>query len=317
MLLIADVCAALGFPLAKALTILHGRLYSAAAGWFVTADLAGPRFLLPLPILLWWQYRRDPGGRVTKREWKQGAAIGLFAAGGMLALSDGLRFTTASTSAFFATLYAIFIPVWLALWRRRLPGPVVWASCLMVLTGIAILGRFDWRELRFGRGELETLLSACFFMGQLLSLDHKAFRGNRPGAITLVMFATMTGVFAVVTAVTMPNITALALPWTSLPWVGLTFLLTLVATLAPCVIVNVWQPKVTATEAGLVYSVEPVFNALMVLFLPAWLSRWVEIGYANEAATLNLLAGGGLITLANVLMQLRPPAAADIKPGGV
>ena len=311
MLLLADVFAAVGFPLVKAVALLDGRLFFASSGWFITADLAGSRFLLPIPVLVWWQCRQGRPARITAKEWKQGAAIGLFAAAGMLVLSDGLRFATASTSAFFATLYAIFIPVWFALWRRRMPTPIVWASCLLVLTGVAILGRFDWRELKFGRGELEALLSAGFFMGQLLLLDHKAFSGNRPGAITLVMFVTMTAAFGVLTAAAMPDVKALAVPWTSPAWVGFTLLLAVLATLAPCVMVNVWQPKITATEAGLIYCVEPVLNALIVLFLPAWLSRWAGIDYPNESATLNLLVGGGLITFANVLVQSRQPAAVQ------
>ena len=48
----------------------------------------------------------------------------------------------------------------------------------------------------------------------------------------------------------------------------------------------------------------------MALCLPALFSRWAGIDYANETATWHLLAGGGLITLANVLLQLRPPAKA-------
>jgi hypothetical protein len=54
--------------------------------------------------------------------------------------------------------------------------------------------------------------------------------------------------------------------------------------------------------------VEPVFGALMALFLPAIFSTWAAIHYPNEIATWTLLVGGGLITAANVLIQLKPPA---------
>jgi hypothetical protein len=46
----------------------------------------------------------------------------------------------------------------------------------------------------------------------------------------------------------------------------------------------------------------------MVLFLPAWFSAWALVDYSNERATSLLLVGGGLITLANVVLQLKPPA---------
>jgi hypothetical protein len=45
----------------------------------------------------------------------------------------------------------------------------------------------------------------------------------------------------------------------------------------------------------------------MALFLPAWFSAWALINYANERATWTLLVGGGLITLANIVLQLKPP----------
>jgi hypothetical protein len=44
----------------------------------------------------------------------------------------------------------------------------------------------------------------------------------------------------------------------------------------------------------------------MALFLPAMFSAFALIAYPNEIATWRLLAGGGLITLANVLLQMKP-----------
>jgi hypothetical protein len=71
---------------------------------------------------------------------------------------------------------------------------------------------------------------------------------------------------------------------------------------------NAWQPKITATEAGLIYCVEPIFGSAMSLFLPGVFSAIAGIHYLNESGTWTLILGGGLITLANVLLQLNPPA---------
>jgi hypothetical protein len=73
---------------------------------------------------------------------------------------------------------------------------------------------------------------------------------------------------------------------------------------------NLWQPKITATEAGLIYCVEPIFGSTMALFFPAVFSVWAGVNYPNETATWTLLVGGGLITLANVVIQLKPPTEA-------
>jgi hypothetical protein len=48
----------------------------------------------------------------------------------------------------------------------------------------------------------------------------------------------------------------------------------------------------------------------MALFLPALFSGWTGLDYPNELLTWHLLLGGGLITLANILIQLKPPVKA-------
>ena len=122
----------------------------------------------------------------------------------------------------------------------------------------------------------------------------------------LVMFAVQALIFAVLAGVTTPSAGALWVPWTSPVWLGFTGVLTLVCTLGAYGLMNAWQPKITATEAGLIYCVEPIFGSLAALFLPAVFSVWAMINYANETATWTLLVGGGLVTAANILIQLKP-----------
>ena len=78
----------------------------------------------------------------------------------------------------------------------------------------------------------------------------------------------------------------------------------LACTLAAYSLMNYWQPHVSATEAGLIYCVEPIFASLLAGFLPGWLSQFAAIDYANEKLTRQLVIGGSLITVANVLIQL-------------
>ncbi len=306
MLLLANFFWGISFPLIKAIVLLHERLVPAAGTWFSAIYTVAPRFVLATAILILWQ----PRGfwRVTPGELKQGIVIGLFAAAGMLLQNDALQFTAASTSAFLTQFYAILIPVWVALRSRRNPGALIWTCCALVLAGVAILGNFDFRTLTFGRGEWETLLSSLFFMGQILWLEKKEFAANRAAKLTLVMFATEALVFSVLAVVLAPDLATLAVPWGNGAWVGFTLVLTLLCTVGSFSLMNAWQPKITATEAGLIYCVEPIFGSLMACFLPALFSAWAAIHYPNETATWTLLAGGGLITLANILLQVRPPA---------
>lgn len=315
MLLLATLLWGLSFPVGKALVFLNERLAPGAGGWFVTAMTVAPRFVLATVVLAAWLALRGGGLRdFTRLELKQGVVIGLFAALGMLFQFDGLQFTAASTSAFLTQLYAILIPLYVAVRARRNPGGRVWLSCVLVLAGVAILGQFNWTELRFGRGEAETLLASVFFMGQILWLERPEFAGNRPERLTLVMFATESAAFLGLAGATAPSAGALLVPWLSGPWLGLTLALTVFCTLGAFLLMNTWQPRITATEAGLIYCVEPIFGSLMALFLPAWFSVLAAITYANETATWTLLLGGGLITAANVLIQLKPLAKPAASP---
>lgn len=246
-------------------------------------------------------------GTITRLEIRQGMLLGVTAGAGMLFQNDGLQFTSASVSAFLTQFYAIMIPVYFALRLRRWPSAAVLLSSTLVLVGVAVLGRFDVRTMHLGRGELETLLSSVFFMLQILLLERKEYAANRALPVTLAMFGTQAAIFTLLAFATAPKAADLLVPWTSGPWLGFTLLLTLFCTLGSFTIMNKWQPKITATEAGLIYCVEPVFASIMALFLPALFSRWAGVDYPNELLTWHLLLGGGLITLANVLIQLRPP----------
>jgi drug/metabolite transporter (DMT)-like permease len=310
MLLLGNVFWGLSFPVIRAIEMANAAWVPADSSFVVIYTVA-PRFMLALVVLLAVQAKG--GIRVTRGELKQGLFLGVFGAGGILLQNDGLRFTAASTSAFLTQFYAVLIPIWLAIRLRRNPGAVVWASTAMVLVGVAILGRFDWSTLRLGRGELETLGSSLFFMVQILCLEDKRYAGNRGSKVTLVMFVWGALLFGLMAAATAPSAHALTAPWASPSWVGLTLILTLFCTVGAFSIMNIWQPKITATEAGLLYCTEPIFASLMALFLPALFSAWAGVDYANERGTLNLLVGGGLITLANALIQLRGPRAP---PGG-
>ena len=68
-------------------------------------------------------------------------------------------------------------------------------------------------------------------------------------------------------------------------------------------LMNTWQPRVSATQAGMAYCAEPVFASLYALFLPAWLEKLGGLSYPNEHLTGSLLVGGILITIANVLVH--------------
>jgi drug/metabolite transporter (DMT)-like permease len=152
-------------------------------------------------------------------------------------------------------------------------------------------------------------------MGQILMLDRTDFASNRPVPVTVLMFIVEAAAAFVMIGVTAPRLADVPVLFTSVSWVGLTMALTLFCTIGAFTIMNTWQPRITATEAGLIYCLEPLFASFMALFLPGLFSHWAGFAYPSETLTANLLVGGGLITAANVLIQLKPlPRLAPLPP---
>lgn len=182
------------------------------------------------------------------------------------------------------------------------------ALCVaLVMIGCAILGQFDWRTLRFGRGEAETLLSTLFFTAQILWLEWPVFRGNQSGRVTFAMFATIAIVLAPVAAFHATSWSDAAVLFSSVPVFALFALPTAICSVLAFLWMNHWQPHVDATSAGIIYCAEPLFATAFALFVPALLGPWVGVPYANETFTQHLIVGGSLITAANVAIAWRPP----------
>lgn len=309
MLLLATVFWGLSFPLGKALAIAQAAALPGGSTWFFSAVTLLARFGVSALVLAF--VARKTLASITLLEISQGLGLGAFAAAGLLFQVDGLNYTAASSSAFLTSCYCIIIPVFVALRHWRRPPALVIASCALVVVGLAILSRLDWGAFRLGRGEWETLLASAFFAGQILWLERPRYAANRTFHVSAAMFATVTTLAAPVALATAraPGdfVAAAAGSW---PIFWCVVALTFVCTIVTFTMMNHWQRHVEATEAGLIYCAEPVFASVLALFLPGWLAAAAGgLAYANESLSMQLLLGGGLITLANVMIQLRPKAA--------
>ena len=302
----------LSFPLTKVLLLAQLRLVPGADTWFLAALGLVFRFGVAAVLLAAVVGRNLRG--LTRLEVVQGVGLGIFATGGMIFQLDGLHYTAASTSAFLTSCYCVTIPVIVAVQRRRWPPGLVIVSCALATAGIGVLAGFDWRTLRLGRGEAETMVSSLFFAAQIFWLERPAFARNGTARVTVVMFAVLAAVATPVLAARAPGAGAV---WTaafgSAAVVGCLLLLTALCTLTTFTLMNHWQRDLEATEAGLIYCAEPLWTSVFALFLPAWLAAWTATDYANETPTLRLLLGGGFITAANVCIQLRPRAVTPVR----
>lgn len=307
MLVLATAFWGVSFPVMKALGMVQQPLVPEAGSWFIASLALVYRFgaAALLLLLVCGRTLRE----LSRRELEEGVGLGGFAAGGLLLQMDGLAHTAASTSAFLTQFYCVILPLWAALVERRRPAPRVALCVGLALAGVAVLSGIDWRQLRLGRGELETLGASVIFTGQILWLQRPGFAGNNVNRFTLVMFVTIALCCLPVALLTTPAAADWVRPYRGGPALALLAVLVLGCTIGAYGLMNAWQPFVSATQAGLIYCAEPLFASICAFVLPAWISSWSGIRYPNETLGTALLIGGGLVTLANVLMQWTPPKA--------
>jgi drug/metabolite transporter (DMT)-like permease len=301
MLILATPCWGLSFPVMRALALEQEKLLPHTSSWFFTSLGTAIRFSVAGIFLLPFLFVTRK--KISRREWEQGVGLAVFGASGILFQMDGLAYTQASTSAFLTQGYCLFIPVWLALVNRRWPTRKIFICVALVLAGVAILAGINFHSLKIGRGELETLIASLLFTGQIILLENPRYEKNSPLNFTVVMFFAI-GIFCLpVLAATAPSFSACVRAYASGASIGFMAALILICTLAGYSIMNFWQRRVSATEAGLIYCIEPVCASALALFLPACFSVWAKINYPNEQLTSRLMVGGILITIANVLLQ--------------
>jgi len=288
------------FPLVRALELTQlAHVPGVPVQALVSADVA-MRFGLAALVLLPFCARHLGG--VTRREWIQAVGLALLAGTGLYLQTLGLAWADASVVGFLTQLYTLFVPLIVA-WRDcRPPSRRVIVACALVLTGAALLSPDFLRHFRLGPGEIVTILSTAFFAGQIVWVERPIFAENRAVLVTMLMFAMMGVMFGLGYAAQGGGAAMLTQLYAPTAVWQMFLVLLFPCTIFTFLIMNAWQRWVSATEAGLIYCIEPVIAALLSAFLPGWISRYAGIDYANEPLRWTLLIGGALIVSATVLV---------------
>jgi len=290
----------LSFPLLRGLELVQRANAPHISDAALAAADVAIRFGLAALVLLPIYGRRLVS--ITGREWSQAIGLAFFAAGGLYLQTLGLAWTDASITAFLTQLYTLIVPLIVAVRDRRFPSLRVAVACVLVLAGAALLSPGLIRHFILGPGEIVIIISTFFMACQIVWVERPLYAENRAGVVTLIMFTVLAGLFAA-GYFAMGGAAQSAARLVGTPALcGLTVALVLLCTVFNFLIMNAWQRYVSATEAGLIYCIEPVIAAFLSSFLPGWISRAAAIGYANETLTWTLFVGGALIIAATVLV---------------
>ena len=312
LLIVACALWGVSFPVIKALDLEQSALLGGVSKTFLAAWLQMARFGLAAGVMMPLMMRARP----TRGELAQGAWLALWGGAGMALQAWGLGKTEASTSAFLTQAYCVILPLIECLRRRSAPTSRTLMATFLVIAGGAVLSGVTPASIKIGPGEAATLAAAFVFTFQILTLENPKYAGNRGLMVTFAMCVSIALMFLPVSWAMAPEPRMLLTAGASWPAFLLILTLSVVCSVGAYGLMNSWQPRVSATEAGLIYTTEPVFTACFVMFLPALLGRLVGGSYPNETLTLSLAAGGSLILAANLLMQWKraphPPAIAPV-----
>jgi drug/metabolite transporter (DMT)-like permease len=239
---------------------------------------------------------------ISWREWSQAIGLAFFAGIGLYLQTLGLAWTDASVSAFLTQLYTLLVPLIVALRDRRPPSLRVIVACVLVLVGVALLSPGLLDHFTLGPGALIIIVSTGFIACQIVWVERPIYVDNRSGLVTFLMFAVLSAMFFLgYFGMGGTPRHVVHLYNTPVLW-GLMLALVLLCTVINFWIMNAWQRCVSATEAGLIYCLEPVIATVFAAFLPGWISHLAGFSYPNEILTWTLFVGGALILIATMLV---------------
>jgi len=221
-------------------------------------------------------------GRFTRALLRPGITLGLLVFFGYWAQTRGLLTISPSRSALLTGIYVVLVPFFQ--WRTSgRPKPAAWLAALLALAGtwVFIGGGF---EARLTFGDLLTLGGAVLFaLHVVLSARWSKHETATALAAVQVLFVGLAaGPLAIFAKPT---------PWDFRVVAAIVF--TAVVTTALAFAALMWgQAHVTATEAAVILSFEPVAAAL------------VSIAFYGEPLTAAFFIGAALIVGAMVLSQV-------------
>lgn len=247
---------------------------------------------LLLGLLAWAK-----GVRFRRREVLDGIWLGLLLTAILWLQADGLRFTTVSKSGFITGLYVIFTPLLSLVFGQRLRLSHGMGAVL-ALVGLYLLVHEPGRPMGgWNRGDFETLLCAIACGGQIVLAARYSRRSNA-WTLAFMQVAVAAGLSIAITAC-LPGSNGFVLAPLVRPevWIAIAYQAILATALA-FFLMMLFQAHLGATEAAIIYSIEPIFSALVAM------SGWIP-GIKEALGPLQLL-GGAIILGSMLLAELGP-----------
>jgi drug/metabolite transporter (DMT)-like permease len=214
---------------------------------------------------------------LSTADWKWGLLTGLIHIIAFITQVSGLEETSSNRNAFMTGLNVVIIPFIACLFRRHFGHYITWNTILGILLSVLGISALFYETSPWNFGDTLSLISAFFYAFFILSCELSATSKHPPSVLgmTLVMMIVMglvsLGVHLIVEiprADYIPLVERISSYWFDLLYLG--FIASALA-----ISLQMWAQKhVSAVEAAIVYSLEPVFASILAIF---WIGEWLTI----------------------------------------
>lgn len=217
------------------------------------------RFITGFLVLGAIYFKRLRG--VNKKTLRYSVLVGLSLVVVYAGATYGVMYTSVSNAGFIGAMTVLFTPLFEFLLYRKKPGKKFSFALLLCLIGIAMLTLNE--TLKPALGDIICLLVPTFYAVDLM-LTEKAVAD--PEVDPLALGVCDLAVVGVVMLVLSLLVETPALPQSPKVWVSALFLGIFCSGVC-LVLQSVYQKDTTATRAGLIFTLEPVFSAIFAFFL--------------------------------------------------
>lgn len=229
--------------------------------------------------------------RMSRKTLLLGIGVGFVMFAAYALQTVGITITTISKSAFITGTSVLMVPLFMALFLKRMPDKSSLLGAFMAFVGMGLMtltgGSSDAGAAgSLNLGDLLTLIAAAGFALYILAV------GKYTTQVDSIPFAIVQlGTVAVFSGITSLMFETPIVPTGSDTWFAILFLAIICTSLA-FIVQNVAQKYTSSTHTALIFSGEPVFAAMFA---------YVMVG---EVLGRNGVVGGGLILFGMLVAEL-------------
>ncbi|MEJ2368138.1 MAG: EamA family transporter [Acidobacteriota bacterium] len=198
--------------------------------------------------------------KLSRRDLLGAAVMGAALFSGYALQTEGLRFTTAARSGFITGLYVIFTPLLETSLVRRLPHRLVLLGACCAAGGLWLLSGTG-NSGAMNLGDVLTVGCAFMYAAHILITAHMSRRADVRGLVVvqLAVVALLSWIFAA------PNL-HLLFPVPRAAIKGILYTAFLATSLAYFV-QTAFQRYVSASQAAIIFTMEPVFSGIFAVMI--------------------------------------------------